>query len=131
MRIAFHIDPTLGQMDSLCRSVEGRKRCLICDDRQMREIILVLEELCANIINHGDANRIDVELIKENNELAVTIVDDGSPFDPTKMEEADTTVSLEERCAGGLGIHLVNHYTDSFVYTREEKTNIVTLKKQL
>ena len=103
----------------------------MCTDRQMCEIILVLEELVANAILHGGGSNVEVDLSKEWDELVVTIRDDGRPFDPTKARKVDICQPIESRCAGGLGIHLVKHYTDSFAYRRENDINIVTLTKKI
>jgi sigma-B regulation protein RsbU (phosphoserine phosphatase) len=63
--------------------------------------------------------------------LKFTIVDSGSPFDPTAQEEADTSLSVEDRPIGGLGIHLVRQLMDSINYERTEGKNILTLRKKL
>ena len=52
-------------------------------------------------------------------------------FDPTKQAEADTTLSVEERAIGGLGIHLVRQIMDVISYERIDGFNVLTLKKKL
>jgi len=131
MRIKLQIPASLKHLDALCRTVEDLQEPLMCTDRQMFEIVLVLEELIANVIRHGDGSSIEVELEKEWEELVITIRDDGGRFDPTMVEPPDTGLPLEQRAAGGLGIHLAGHYTDSFTYRRENEKNIVTLKKRI
>lgn len=101
----------------------------MCTDRQIFEITVVLEELGANVIKHGGGSYIAVNLEKEWEELVITLTDDGCPFDPTAIPVVDIHQKLEKRSAGGLGIHLVHHYTDSFTYRRENEKNIITLKK--
>lgn len=129
MKVKFQIEATLAQLNTLCRAVESLQAQLMCTDRQMLEIVLVLEELVANAIRHGGGSTIWVELDKEWEELVITITDDGRPFDPTRVPTADTQQPLERRRPGGLGIHLVHHYTDSFSYSRTGDSNIITLKK--
>lgn len=131
MKINFQLEATIKQLSSLCNAVEALQQSIMCSDRQMFEITLVIEELCANIVNHGCATRMEIDLDKEWEELVITIKDDGSPFDPTLMPEVDIKTPLEERCPGGLGLHLVHHYVDSFEYRRENNSNIVTLKKNI
>lgn len=131
MKVKLQIEATIDQLGSLCKIVEGLQQSLMCTDRQMCEIILVLEELVANVILHGGGNLIEVELVKEWDELKITISDDGRPFDPTMAVEVDVSRPLEDRCAGGLGIHLVRHYTDTLAYRRENNTNIVNLTKKI
>jgi len=115
----------------LCKAVESLQGQLMATDRQMFEINLVLEELCANVITHGNGRQIEIGLAKDWDELVITLTDDGAPFDPTSAPEVDIHQPLDGRPVGGLGIHLVHHYTDSFEYRRENDRNIVTLKKCL
>ncbi len=131
MKIKFQLDAVFEQLDPLCKAVETLQESLMCTDKQMFEITLVLEELCANVIRHSGARFMEVELAKDWDVLIITVTDDGTPFDPTQTPEADINLPLEKRVPGGLGIHLVHHYTDSFEYRREKEKNVVTLKKSL
>ena len=63
--------------------------------------------------------------------MTFTITDSGVPFDPTKKEEVDTTLSAEERPIGGLGIHLVKQIMDKVIYERTEDKNVLTLVKRI
>ena len=63
--------------------------------------------------------------------LKITISDNGVPFDPTAKAEVDTTLSVEERGIGGLGIHLIRQIMDSINYERVEGKNVLTLRKKL
>jgi serine/threonine-protein kinase RsbW len=64
-------------------------------------------------------------------ELTIEIEDEGIPFDPTLSKQPDLNLPVEERPIGGLGIFLISKIMDSVTYTREEKKNILTLKKNL
>lgn len=131
MKATLRIGASIEQLDTLCRTVEGLQLQLQCSDRQMFEIVLVLEELVANAIRHGGCTMVEVELVKEWDELVITIRDDGRPFDPTAVVPADSNRPLAERQVGGLGIHLVHHYTDSFGYRRDGQDNVITLTKSI
>ena len=92
---------------------------------------LALDELLTNTIGHGygdeDRHRIEVVVRLEGETLVVAIVDDGAPFDPTRIPEADA--ALEGRELGGLGLLLVNRMMDSVEYQRRAGCNIVVLTK--
>ena len=96
---------------------------------------LALEEAVVNVMNyaypHGIVGNIHIEAQANDMRLKFTIVDSGSPFDPTAQEEADTSLSVEDRPIGGLGIHLVRQLMDSINYERTEGKNILTLRKKL
>jgi anti-sigma regulatory factor (Ser/Thr protein kinase) len=53
------------------------------------------------------------------------------PFDPTSQVEADTSLSVEDRPIGGLGIYLVRQLMDSINYERIDGKNVLTLIKKL
>ena len=100
------------------------------------QIQMTIEEVFVNIANYAYENG------EGNAEITCTILDDpltaeisfkdsGVPFDPTQKEEADITLSAEERAIGGLGIHLVRQLMDEIAYERENDKNILMLVKWL
>lgn len=102
--------------------------------KQVFEINLVLEELCVNIKNHGEAAEktvIDITFEKEPDRINITIADNGISFDPTLATKVDTEQAIEERSVGGLGVHLVRKYVDSMEYSHEENRNILVLRKTI
>ena len=101
-------------------------------------INLALEETVTNVMLYaypGKSGHVFVEFVEnyagEDRELVFTIMDCGIPFDPTKQAEADTTLSVEERPIGGLGIFLVRQLMDEVSYRREDDQNVLTLVKKL
>ena len=96
---------------------------------------VALDELLANAVSHGQAGRdpcsVTVEVDLNQDSLTVTVTDDGAAFDPFGQEAPDTTLSVEERPIGGLGIHLVEQLMDQVSYQRREGHNVVVLVKQL
>jgi anti-sigma regulatory factor (Ser/Thr protein kinase) len=100
-----------------------------------RSVNVALDELLANALAHGATGRdpcsvtVEVELDKER--VTVVVTDDGTPFDPFGRDAPDTTLSVDERQIGGLGIHLVQQLMDQVSYQRREGHNVVVLVKQL
>lgn len=104
----------------------GRKVCI--------EINLILDELITNIIEHGERgneHHIDIILSKVGRNLTIEVKDDGPPFDPTICALPDTTLTLDKRKCGGLGILLVRRLSDNCRYRREQNKNVLTLQKTL
>ena len=54
---------------------------------------------------------------------AAELVDNGRPFDPSAAPYPNLTGSLEDRDAGGLGIHLIRNMVDRVEYRREDGQN--------
>ncbi len=96
---------------------------------------LALEEAVVNVMEYAyppaTEGQVDILLTADEKMLTVVISDSGTPFDPTKQAEADTTLSAEERPIGGLGIHLVRQIMDNISYQRSNGRNILTLTKHL
>ncbi len=96
---------------------------------------LALEEVISNIILHAYPEKMGEEIsIKFKNiekMVVFTISDYGVEFDPTKVKDADITLSAEEREIGGLGIFLVKQIMDEVRYERIENKNILTLTKNV
>ena len=97
--------------------------------------LLAVEELVTNCIkyayddSHEHWIRITIDLSEV--EMAVTIEDDGHPFDPRSLPEPDTCLPLEDRPIGGLGIHLLRNLFDTLDYSRVEEHNRVVLRKRV
>ena len=100
-----------------------------------RSLSVALDELLANALSHGRTGRdpcsVMVEVELDQQRVTVTLTDDGEPFDPFRQDAPDTTLSVEERPMGGLGIHLVGQLMDQVSYQRREGHNVVVLVKQL
>ena len=96
---------------------------------------LALEEAVVNVMNYaypeGTIGDILIEAATTETQLVFTIKDSGTPFDPTQVKEPDTTLSIEDRPIGGLGIFLVKQLMDSVTYNYTDGFNILTLKKKL
>lgn len=100
-----------------------------------RSVNVALDELLVNVLSHGRTGRdpcsVTVEVELDQERVTVILTDDGPPFDPFGRDAPDTTLSVEERPIGGLGIHLVGQLMDQVSYQRREGHNVVVLVKQL
>ncbi len=95
---------------------------------------LVVEEICANHVEHGhfsNDDTITVMLELTESLLIIKIEDEGTPFNPLDVPATDTTLCLEERAQGGLGIHFVKHFADDLAYTREGPKNVIIITKKI
>ncbi len=100
----------------------------------MKNIIsmnIALDEIYSNIVYYSGADSVKITCGLEENEITLTFEDNGSPFDPTEKEDADTSQSAEEREIGGLGIFLVKKSMDRMEYRYFEGKNILTLRIRL
>jgi sigma-B regulation protein RsbU (phosphoserine phosphatase) len=103
--------------------------------QDVMRVNLVFDEILSNIISYayqddaGHEIKIGIDLTAEK--LLVSIEDDGIPFNPFAREEPDTSLSIEDREIGGLGIHLVKNVMDEVTYHRRQDANLLVLSKNL
>lgn len=99
------------------------------------QVAMVFDELLNNTISYGyhddDEHTIDIQVDVYPSYLSVVIRDDGIPFNPFSLDAPDTTLSIEEREIGGLGVHLVRNVMDDVSYERKVNQNVLTLMKNL
>ncbi len=99
----------------------------------IRELHVVFDELLSNIVCYAyldeENHEIEVEIDASKKRLKITIVDDGRAFNPLEADKPDTSLPLEERKIGGLGIHLVLNMVDELTYKRDGNRNIVVFTK--
>lgn len=103
--------------------------------KDLRNVVyLVLEEMITNVIRYGypgEVSEPDIGVRVENSGPAVVvhISDDGVAFNPLEAELPDTSVSLDQREAGGLGIYLCRQLVDEMYYERRNLRNNLRLTK--
>ncbi|HTI71538.1 MAG TPA: ATP-binding protein [Candidatus Limnocylindria bacterium] len=94
---------------------------------------LAIEELATNCIKYGydDSTRhyIEVGITLSETGMTLVISDDGHAFNPLDLPEPDTTLPIEERPIGGLGIHLLRKMSNDMRYERIDGKNRVSIVK--
>lgn len=96
---------------------------------------LALEEAVVNVIDYAYPveveGTIEVRIMSDGHSLKLMITDMGASFDPTVKEKADTSLSVEDRQIGGLGILLMREMMDSINYERIDGKNVLTMIKMI
>lgn len=96
---------------------------------------LALDELLTNVIDYAfpdeGAHEILVHLSLEDGMIGAEVIDDGVAYDPTARPDPDTSLSVEDRPIGGLGIHFVKRMMDRVEYVRDGNRNRLALWKRL
>ena len=108
------------------------------DPRLLPAVDLVVEELFTNMVKHGtrpgSAAEIRIAMATVEGGIEVELVDHGvEKFDMTEAPDVDTTRPIEEREAGGLGLHLIRRLVDSwsYEYTEGRRESRITFTKTL
>ena len=130
----FQISNSLAGLNSLQVNLERIALSWGLSEKQLFETNFLIEEICANNIEHVAPEALDfveVTLHLEKDTLFITITDHGPQFDPTKTTDPNVNLPVGKRKAGGLGLYLVKHFADSISYTRKKNCNIVYIEKKL
>ena len=105
------------------------------DRRTASGLRLALEEAVVNVINYaypaGEKGSVSIYADSNRREVRFTVVDTGSPFDPAAVLSADTTLDVQHRPIGNLGILLSRKLMDSTSYCRKGIYNVLTLTKNI
>lgn len=95
---------------------------------------IALDELVSNTIYYGNPDPdsvIQISATVTGQTMNMEIVDFGIPFDPFSRDNPDTSMGIDERKIGGLGIYLVKKLMDHASYQRVDNRNVVRLRIDL
>ena len=131
-QVSVTIEPDLNDLKQITASVKEIGRQENWPSDLVFKIDLVLDELATNIVKYGGkVSEIEISLSSEVEAVTIEITDDGRPFDPLNdVAEPDLDSPLNERRAGGLGVHLVRSMMDELHYRREQGKNHLALTKR-
>ena len=123
------------QIETLSDFVKDITRRLNMEKKQARNVQLAVEEAVVNVMNYAypieSEGTITIDAKSDGQWLKFIISDEGVAFDPTATLQVDTTLKVEDRPIGGLGIHLVRKLMDSVNYERVDGKNVLTLRKRI
>ena len=92
---------------------------------------LILEEILMNIIKYGyddgESHEIEVQIEVEQEEVALTVIDDGREFNPLTVPPPDHSKSAMDRLEEGLGLQFVRHMRNAIEYRRDQDKNILKI----
>jgi serine/threonine-protein kinase RsbW len=103
------------------------------DPDAIADVVQAVDESVANVIVHGyrgAEGEVEVEVERSGASLIVRLRDQARPFDPTLVADPDTSLPLERRPLGGMGVFLTRELTDAVSYRRTEDGNELTLVKE-
>ena len=126
----------IGKIAEITAFVDAELEAAGCPLKQQMQIDVAVDELVSNVARYAygcGTGKITVEFeFDEGSRLAaLTFIDEGIPYDPTKKEEPDVTLPVEQREIGGLGIFLVARTMDAMKYRREAGRNILRIEKKI
>ena len=130
------LDATVENIEAVTDFVNKQLEEFDCPMKAQMQIDIAIDEIFGNIAHYaytpnvGQAS-VRVEVIENPRAVTVTFIDNGVPYDPLKKADPDTTLSIEDREIGGLGIFMVKKSMDEVTYEYKDGQNILTIKKNL
>lgn len=99
-----------------------------------QSMMIACDEAISNAIDHGGAESgvtptVDLRLTIGEGRIEGEVADSGGAFDPLARGDPDTTLALEDRAIGGLGVLLIRKLMDRVSYAREEGRNRLRFSK--
>lgn len=91
---------------------------------------IAVDELFSNIVYYSKADTATVKVEVKDKEIRLEFTDNGLAYDPTQRKTPDTSLQIEEKKIGGLGIFLVQRMMDSVTYGHKDKNNILIITKK-
>ena len=124
------------QLDTVQGFVDEALSQVPCSPETQLQLEIAVEELFVNIASYAYAPGsgeavIGCQVEQEPPSITIQFRDWGKPFDPLAKEDADITLSAEDRKIGGLGIYMVKNSMDDVNYVYEDGQNILTIRKNL
>lgn len=102
------------------------------DEQKRFRLNLALDEAVANVVKYaypqGHDGNIELVAKRSSNQIIFILSDSGQQFDPTASVTVDTTLGIEERPIGGLGIHLIKQMMDQVSFQYIDNRNILTMR---
>ena len=94
---------------------------------------LALEEHLTNVLAYGfkdgEERWVSVELHVEKGALIASVADNGEAYNPLNAPPVDTSLPLEDKPIGGLGVYLMKQMMDELTYARAGGLNVLRMSK--
>jgi serine/threonine-protein kinase RsbW len=129
----FH-DVTLSDLGQIRHYIRAQGTASGCQRAVVDELVVAANEALANIVRHcyqDQPGPIEVTVVCNTEMVKVILFDQGPPFDPTAVPAPDTTLPLEQRPFGGVGVHMMRDFCDELNYRQDARgRNELTLLKR-
>jgi serine/threonine-protein kinase RsbW len=130
------VPATLDSLGAIAEYVMAAAAAAGLNKRAAYNLRLAVDEITTNIIVHGYAAAglqgvLELQAAIDDRTLTVSIEDSGVAYDPRQAPVPDTSLPLEERSVGGLGVYLAMKSVDEFLHERVRDRNRSTFKMHL
>jgi len=135
------IPALIERVEEVLGFAENTARVMGLDAKQINNVVIAVEEIFVNIasyayLSNASSTRlcdgeVTISVSTDSGRFIIEFADSGMPYDPLAKAEPDTTLSIDEREIGGLGIFMVKKLMDDVCYKYEDGKNILTIYKDI
>ena len=130
------LDAIIESIPELTEFIDAELEAAGCSFRAQTQIDVAIDEIFSNIARYaypagGGQATVSISIDGDPKVAVLTFTDSGIPYDPLKADDPDTTLSAQEREAGGLGVFIVKKTMDDVLYEYRDGCNVLTLKKTI
>ena len=130
------LSATVENIEVVTDFVNEQLEALDCPMKAETQIDIAIDEIFGNIVHYAynsEAGQATVrfESTGDPPTVSITFIDSGVPYDPLKKADPDTTLSIDDRKIGGLGVYMVKKSMDDVTYEYRDGQNVLTIKKNL
>ncbi len=130
------IEAAKENLDRVLEFVNAHLERVSCPQKSQLQIDVAVEEVFINIASYAYTTEkgratVRVEVSDEPITVTITFIDNGVPYDPLAKPDADTSLPLDRREIGGLGIFITKRFMDELAYEYKNGQNILKLKKNI
>jgi len=136
VKYKFNVICSKDQLKEVGLSVSRILRQYSISEVEINELVLAVDEVCANLIIHSHQCNADefFELnihVKKAKGIIFEFIDSGKGFNITKYKEPSINDVIKEKKKGGIGLMLVRRIMDKIEFEEVEGKNIYRLHKFL
>ena len=134
VRSTLNLPASLNNLPAAMDFAENRAEAAGVIPKKLTGLTLAVEEAFVNICTHAykeGTGQVELSCFSGSDpfprSFVLEIADSGPEFDLLSIPEPDTSLGIEERAIGGLGVHFIRHFTDHADWRRENGKNILRL----
>lgn len=128
----FQYHSHIQEIPRIRKDLEFLKNEWVISDSEIRQILVIIEELFSNIIRYAFEDKqehiIDIKLDYSDSQIEIEIIDDGIPFNPLEYELGAMTDPASSD-AGGMGLTLIRAFSSKVSYQRNSGRNHLKITK--
>jgi len=124
------VEPTMEQFERLSAFMEQQLTAGGVPATLLGKMNVVLDELYSNVVKYSGSIDFVLGVSTYPGHIGLQMSYGGTPFDITKAQTPDLSLSAKDRPIGGLGLLIVNKIMDKVMYRNEAGVHIIPLAKE-